>query len=875
MFDSHHPLVKVLRSMRSHVQALSASVGVVVLALVICLSLHHGPYASAAASGPLAASAVRSATDFNWRQSPDSALHATGRNSVTLNPCPPGVIAAEPWYYVYISGTGTAEAVRVTGGTCKGDGHPGTLEFTTTNSHPSGYAVGSASSGIQEASIAARFTPSGPNPSSQSGRVIIPPGEYDVFAPISIRADNQTVDFAGSVLNCYTPNDACIFVGDHVKTSYVNITLVGPRGRPMMVAGTKPFIEVNAEQTRVFNVSTRWPPPGGSFGSFVQVDDDQAFLLDGLESSLGGGGVTCNPSYCGAVISAPGPFNKWSAVGWLKNLNLSLQCAGKGVEWLSGNSLKISDSVIQGWSVFGVRVSNQRGGYAGLITDNVYFEPSPSCQKYSPYGNVGSAAIMAQGVQVKIMGLTANSPAGVFPNWGAESGSHNWLYWVVPVHAKFGDGVPLPAGHAHTNGSGSITGTFPRIAGASSYKILKMDWDGGTIPRPYPQGTGNYLLTTVQQSSCATLTCSFTDHGEGLSSYTNAGESLSDNLYMPRLDFWPGSIVLSPDQDMSTSSYSSPALPLQGDVLPAGGIVATHPSWAVVAEANTIAGSASTPTSAANIEALHADGWRFPGATILKSANLPQQSLNGYKGRLNFGYRGRGGGFTPLVTLGDSNWGKTWATANHRPPADVNDLDLGYEGDIDTLYSRAQKDVREYIGKFPDGNPQEKLTASAKTFNVPVTINGSLTVTGKCVGCGDGAGSSSGINARGVVSLTGQTAGIAATNLCAPSACGPGLYRISYYLDSTTACASPGNADTAVTIHWKDEAAARSLRVPLSGSGVSGGNSLSLGQPANFGGGNINLWSAGNSPITYSTAYTGCASGAGSYALHIAVEKVQ
>ena len=85
------------------------------------------------------------------------------------------------------------------------------------------------------------------------------------------------------------------------------------------------------------------------------------------------------------------------------------------------------------------------------------------------------------------------------------------------------------------------------------------------------------------------------------------------------------------------------------------------------------------------------------------------------------------------MTLGDSDWGKTWATANHRPRADVNDLDFGYEGNIDTFYSRAEKETREYIGKFPDGNPQEKLTAAAKTFNVPVTINGNLTVTGKCV----------------------------------------------------------------------------------------------------------------------------------------------
>ena len=52
----------------------------------------------------------------------------------------------------------------------------------------------------------------------------------------------------------------------------------------MMVAGTKPFIEVNGSQTRIFNVSARWPPKGGSFGSYVQVDDDQAFLLDGMDT---------------------------------------------------------------------------------------------------------------------------------------------------------------------------------------------------------------------------------------------------------------------------------------------------------------------------------------------------------------------------------------------------------------------------------------------------------------------------------------------------------------------------------------------------------------------------------------------------------------
>ena len=57
-----------------------------------------------------------------------------------------------------------------------------------------------------------------------------------------------------------------MFVGDHgSSSSFGNITLVSPRGRPMMVGGTKPFIEVNATQTRIFNVSARIAPERGKF----------------------------------------------------------------------------------------------------------------------------------------------------------------------------------------------------------------------------------------------------------------------------------------------------------------------------------------------------------------------------------------------------------------------------------------------------------------------------------------------------------------------------------------------------------------------------------------------------------------------------------
>jgi len=872
VFHANDQVGTLLRSILSHLRAVA---GVLVLALAIFVSLHQSPCATASQTGPLASNMVRTPSELNWRQSPTSELDSPGKNAVTLVPCPPGVIASEPWYYVYISGTGNSEAVRVTGGTCKGDYRPGTLEFTTTGAHPSGYVIGSASSGIQEASIAARFVPTNPGGSPQSGRVVITPGEYNVFAPISIRASSQTVDFGGSILNCYTPDDACVFVGEHGPASvYENITLLNPRGRPMMVAGTKPFIEVNAEQTRIFNVATRLALPNNSFGSYVQVDDDQAFLLDGLDTTLGGAkGVTCNPSFCGAFVTAPGPFNHWSAVGWLKHLSLSLQCSGKGVEWLSGNGLRISDSVIQGWSVFGVRVSNQRGGFGGFVSENVYYESSPSCRDYSPIGNVGNAAILAEGVELKLSGVAANGASGVYPNWGAASGSHAWLYWIVPVHTKFGEGIPLPAGYALINGSARIRGTFPRIAGASSYKVLRISWDTRSS-RPYPEGTGKYLVETVPQSSCSTSACSFTDTGGELSSYTNLAEDLNRNLYMPRLDFWPGAIVISTAEDKSTANLSTFAPPLKADVLGEGAIVSTYPPGVITGEAGVLIATGAAPPAAANLVALQTnDTLEIPGATIMKAANGLGTPESGHKGRLNFGHHGQVSGFTPIITLADSNWGRTWTATNHRPVADANDLDMGYEGGGDVFYTRAEKEIREYIGKLPDGSPPERLTASAKTFNVPVMINGDLSVTGKCAGCGGGTGG--GPSSRGAISLSGQDSSIGAKNLCANANCGAGQYRVTYYLNSTANCASPGNAAIVLAIGWKDETASRSLRVPLTGLGITNTDTLKLGAASNFGGGELSVWSKGDAAITYSTSYTGCSSGSGTYALRIVAEKLQ
>jgi hypothetical protein len=672
--------------------------------------------------------AVKYATDFNWSQSPGTNLGTAGAQTVNLAVCAGGVTGTEPWYYVYVSGTGTAEAVLVTGGSCAGNGQAGTLQFTTLNAHPAGYTITSASGGLQEALIAARFVASNPAGPSQSGKVIVPPGELQAYARISVRASNVTVDFSGSIVDCYMV-DTCILAGDPSNSNaFLDITLLNPRGRPMVVSGQNPFIEVNAQKTRLLNVSTRIPPTGGTFSSYVQVDNDQSFLLDGLDTSLATGsseyGVLCNATVCNPVIYAPGPFSTNAAVGWLKNLNISMQCTGNGVDWQSGNTLRISDSVIQGFAQYGVRAGVKRGGYNGFELDNVYEEVG-SCT--NPAGGIGEAGVIAQGASVKVEGSVP--PAGAIPQF-ANTGSTDYRYYIVANSATFGASNPLYAGHALTNGSGNITVKTADIAGASTFDLLRVTYLNLNNPREQaPYGTGNYAVaaSVSRASACANGVCTFTDTQAALQSYTVAIPA-----YFPMLDYWPGNLILAANQD-------------------SGSVLAGARAWVQSAPSDIVAVQGTVTPAVISTECQAVNGWTplwlscytsmAPGTFYDQGAFLlavkPNQDsglLTNLKGRLNFPTLGTGPGH--IITLSDSNFQKTIATANNRPSNDANDAFIGYDqGDGNPAHVGislgAPVSLSNYIGNVGDGtNWSERLTSGLKEFKTNVQLDSTLTVAG-------------------------------------------------------------------------------------------------------------------------------------------------
>jgi hypothetical protein len=616
------------------------------------------------------AGGMKYVSDYDWSSAPAGSLGGPGVKTVTLAACPAGVIGKQPHYWVYLSASGAGEAVQVTGGTCQGDGSAGTLEFATQQAHGGGYRIGSASSGLQEASIAAGFVPSNPTGTSQAGKVVVNAGsELKLYARVSIRSSGQTVDFTGSVVECYMA-DTCIFIGDPQNSNLVTlVTLINPRGRPMLVGGGHPFIEVNGQQSRIFNVATRVAAKGAYFSSYVQVDDDQAFLLDGLSTGLGGGqgnyGVRCDAAECDPVIFAPGPFNKNSAVGWLKNLNISPQCKGNGIDWQSGNTLRISDSVIQGYAQYGVRGGTRRGGYGGLQLENVYEEVG-NCK--NPAGAIGEAGVIAQGGRVRING--GEAPNGSFPVF-AKTGTTDYRYYVV-AHAALGVSNALYAGKALTSGTGPISITFPDIAAAESYDILRVSPAAGAREQA-PYGTGAFAVASnvIRASACAGAVCTVSDTQAALKQYTVATPN-----YFPMLDFWPGNLVLGSNKDsgnaltVATASLevvNSGIVALQGASGPAvsAGECSSISSWSPVWI--TCVAQKMPPSS-------------FYDQGALLMAVKPQSDggkMKGMKGRLNFSTVGSGPGH--IITLSDSNFQKTVATANNRPGNDANDAYIGYD----------------------------------------------------------------------------------------------------------------------------------------------------------------------------------------------------
>jgi hypothetical protein len=162
---------------------------------------------------------------WNWGQTPSDSLSAAGSNTIHLSPCPLGIDTSNntnAQYAVYVSGTGTAEAAPVTGGTCTPGTSSGTIAVTTAFTHSAGYTVGSASTGLQEAINDA---------GSQHAQIFLLPAagatpNYNVYSTVFVNSKKTLLSGYGAMVQCFT-RTACVIDGNYLGTSGSYNTISG------------------------------------------------------------------------------------------------------------------------------------------------------------------------------------------------------------------------------------------------------------------------------------------------------------------------------------------------------------------------------------------------------------------------------------------------------------------------------------------------------------------------------------------------------------------------------------------------------------------------------------------------------------------------
>lgn len=674
-------------------------------------------------------------TDYQWTRSPGTDLSAPGAQIVSLTSCPFGVYAIWPGpsyqstlasgansrYFIHIGNVGTPEDVKVTGGTCNGDGNPGTLQFTSINTHGTGYTLSSSTTGIQEASVSASATylsgGGGTFPYKQMGGVVVVPvGIWNLTAPLTFLANYQTIVFNGAVRCSF--DDDCIRVGHdaNYQSPGIDVTLVNPQVIPGINNGIHDGIVLFGNHTRLTNVMSFQPTIIGgnpTFGHMVTDYGDQAMILDGMANA---DVIRCDATFCGSHIYAPGPFSGHAgtpytggdnaAVGFISHIQTG-NCSGNGVDWQSGNTLRVSDSVIQGYSQFAIRFSMANGGFGSLQMDNVYNEAG--CNNPLTGDNkLGTAGLIVIGGRAFLTG--GESPNGSVPVFANQGGTTNF-YYIVATDGVHGNSNLLYAGTAILNNTGPVNIVFNQIPSATSYDLLAT-----TTLYQGPFGIGNWAVATGQAAGtiCTNNVCTIVDNQTARSSYTVTAVG-----YAPAVPLWSGGAVLS-NAATVTSPISTAKLTINFNDFNSTTLIQTNTAGSITSVITSercilTNGSPIWQTCLGNEQDLAATMIHL--ATNGAGANL--------KGRFNFMNALGNGPAGHFFTLFDSNLAKTLSSATGRPPNDPNDMFIGFDNNNLGLSLGAQGSISQYIGNVGDGtNWKERLTLNLKTFAVPVQIGG-------------------------------------------------------------------------------------------------------------------------------------------------------
>ena len=385
-----------------------------------------------------------------------------------------------------------------------------------------------------------------------------------------------------------------------------------------------------------------------------------------------------------------------------------------------GNGLVVSDTVCQGFPLYGIRYF---GGLQPSTFSNVYEESTGGTDNKLYHAVTGSFTAAQMGDLVT--GGRQNRIVGSFPTGGLSptfpctgGGSNTYNYFVVPHSSTDGYGPALYVGQA-VNCTGNILIAWPSVElqDHASGTVGTLLWDvlrtTGAVTPPY--GTGNFQIANQISGSCsASGMCSYTDTQAAATSYT-----FNNVQFSPEFWFWPTNFVVNYGAALqmdecdsvpgAVASIGANGVSLIcGQIRSNGLLQQRSPIWMSTFTVDGISGQATL-------------------GSVLQQKDLAGASPSANsKGRLNFGSAITAP--NDLITLQDSNFAKTMATAAGRPSNDANDIALG----IDVsggLNLRAQTSITQNIGAIPTGtNFLTQLTSNI--LNVEVPLNPSSLGTG-------------------------------------------------------------------------------------------------------------------------------------------------
>ncbi len=259
---------------------------------------------------------------LDWKQTSSLPIAAGKLATIRLTPCPAGIdTTSRAGYDIFISGGGKSEAARVVSGSCVSGAASGTIAVVPFFSYASGAAIGSASTGIQEAINLAcgidkttylnthcnvAVPPDGPASGKEHKSSL---NTYNVYGTIYLHANQSVLNGYGVSLNCLG-RGACLQVGDLKNSNdYTNTTVLGLSFRAPVDLSTNPsFAGVAIAQTQrtsqVVTVSTG-SAHGFRVGDMVTIlfTDSSAYWGDAIVTAVPNA-TTFQYAHAGADLAA-------------------------------------------------------------------------------------------------------------------------------------------------------------------------------------------------------------------------------------------------------------------------------------------------------------------------------------------------------------------------------------------------------------------------------------------------------------------------------------------------------------------------------------------------------------------------------------------